>query len=153
MNTTAVIPVSTIKPVVAWWVPDQMLMDLVQYANNMWAEKQADTTREYVNYTFGQESDVSLDMWKYLLSKWWDILNKPLRACVKDVDDEVPFDTEEKTTRAERATHEPVQWTDKKRYISCSNWVIERPLSELKKAIKYLVDKTTFISKMPSEDV
>lgn len=152
MNTTAVIPVEKIKPLVAWWVPDQMLMDLVQYADNMWAEQYADDSREFVHYVFWKESDVSLDLWKYLLSKWWDVLNKPLRVCVDSTDEEVPFETEEEMTWAERATHTPVQGVNKKRYVSCSNGIIERPLSELTPAIDKLVDRETFISEMPQSD-
>ena len=134
-------------------MPDQAMLDLVQYADNMWAEQYADETRDFVHYEFGKESDVSLSLGKYLLSKWWDVLHKPLRVCVADPNDEVPFETEEKMTRSEWAVHTPVLGTDKKWYISCSNGEIERPMSELVAVIHKLVDRDTFISKMPQDDV
>lgn len=146
MNCKVTIPYDLINPL---GTPNQQIQWLAMSAVTAWAS--AKTTAGKTTYSI-QVDMMSLDVAKLVVYKEWEVENLPLRIEVDDIQTEAPFESEEKQTRAERATHEPVQGTNKKRYISTSNGNINRPMSELVPVFDKLVSKATFVSHMPTNE-
>lgn len=150
MQCTVSIPYDLINPLGS---PDPQIQQLAMWAVTVGAPAVA--YNDHTDYSINTNK-LPLQVAQLIVSKWWDVTNYPTWIVVDDKDAQVTFENidipEEGMTRAERATHDPVQGTDNKRYISCSNGNIERPLSELVEVFSILVDKATFISKIPSDN-
>jgi hypothetical protein len=148
MNCKVTIPYDLINPL---GTPDVQIQWLAMWAVTAWASAQ---TKNWKTTYSIQVDMLPMQVAQLVVSKWGDVENYPTRVQLDSIDDDCPFldEDENALTRDDWRTQDVIQWSDGKIYISCSNWQIERPLSQLTSVFDKLVNKQHILSIMSQDE-